>query len=817
MYEDDFDEEEEEEEDDYGDDIFEEDDSEPSPAPKPSVLSASARSANALESDIARGTREENERAARLNRSTLDTVSPDSAPVAPSGLVFARGHTRCGGVPERKVKGLPSRGQRGGPLTEARARAARSRIKRWRLVDRAVGVTHSTAACAFESLLALEPMTPAQMHEGGIGPYARRRVAVAQTGGDGETREFETQTGGENGVGENARPVATQCPEDLSARREDLEAQSELEASDRGGGRSAAAARRDAAARKAAHWARVTGDLQRSQEKRLKRFVARARADAEALLRERRLFSAPTREASTGWTGSFAVATDVMRVRSGALKPHAVEGAPGSLTAAYVALEDEEVTRGRRVAAAAFTPEDDEKGRKGAPSLLVAYAPRDARARGAAGRGLLLVWDLDAPRRAITHAMTLEGSPTCVAWGPRRRGNPRAVLCGTEEGMLCAWDLREPARRAGVGDVSDVDDADAAAVAALAKHGTAFRRPSYSTEDTCLGFPSAARDSPFGEPRGALASVAVASAEGPNGVSAPEHVTGRFAFHVLTLDVDGSVDAHLVSELPRREAEDAAMSDIGLRFGSRVRVTRAAAGIEYGDKKKRGASRAFGMRVAGLDGGAGVEFFVADNRGRVLRGARYGVAPLPRAFSVCDALDAGSTAAAPPFGATVSLDLHPSSTLLSAPDTPKTPKTASAAPRLLLAALEGGVVALYRSDRSLALRRWEGFTTRSVIAVRWSPARPSLFFALDDASVVFAFDLLAADPAAPAHFEAFGEKEKIVSLELAQRLGEPGRDEPGQQLMCLGYDDGRVDAHAVAPEFSCAAPEEMCALRASLV
>ena len=100
-YEDDFDDEEEEEEDDYGDDDFEEDDSEPSPAPKPSVSSASARSANALESDIARATRLENERA---------------APVAPSGLVPAR--DRAGGaVPERRVKGLPSRGARGGVLT----------------------------------------------------------------------------------------------------------------------------------------------------------------------------------------------------------------------------------------------------------------------------------------------------------------------------------------------------------------------------------------------------------------------------------------------------------------------------------------------------------------------------------------------------------------------------------------------------------------------------------------------------------------------------------------------------------------------------
>ena len=285
-------------------------------------------------------------------------------------------------VPERKVKGLPSRGQRGGPLTDAQARAARSRIKRWRLVDRAVGVTHADAACAFESLLAVEPMTPAQMHEGGIGPYARRRVATAQTGGDGETREFETQTGGgENGAGENARPVAAQCPDDLSARREDLEARSALEASGRGGGRSAAAVRREAAARKAAQWARATGHLAHSREKRLAGFLARAGADAEALLRERRPFFF-----GAGKTGGGArSAPDLMRTgASAALKPHAVEGAPGSLTAAYVALEEQEVTRGRRVAAAAFAPEDEAKGKRGGAarsSLLVAYAPRDARAR----------------------------------------------------------------------------------------------------------------------------------------------------------------------------------------------------------------------------------------------------------------------------------------------------------------------------------------------------------------------------------------------------------------------------------------------------
>ena len=806
-YEDDFDDEEEEEEDDYGDDDFEEDDSEPSPAPKPSVSSASARSANALESDIARATRLENERA---------------APVAPSGLVPAR--DRAGGaVPERRVKGLPSRGARGGALTDAQARAARSRIKRWRLVRRAVSMTHAGAACGVESLLAAEPMTPAQMHEGGIGPYAGRAVATAQTGGDGETREFETQTDYPRGGGDECRAVAAQCPDDLSARREDLEARCALEALEASGGGGAAAVRREAAAQKAAKWARATGDLQHSREKRLAGFVARAGADAEALLRERRLsfFQPPSTSSgatrASGGEGSAFGHTDLMRARpGGSLKPHAVEGKAGSLTAAYVALEAEEVTRGRSVVAAAFAPGEKEKGTR---SLLVAYAPRNTRARGAAGRGVLLVWDLGAARRAITHAMTLEGSPTCVAWGPRPPGGQGVVLCGTEEGALCAWDLREPLGGAAGAGAAAADAEDAAEASALARHGTAFRRPSYSTEGLCLPSGGGEGDA-FGEPRGAL--VRVAAADGREaGASARDARarSGRFAFHVLALDVDGNVDAHLVSELPRREAEDAAMADVGLRFGSRVRVTRAAAGIEYGPgagpKRKEalgGAMRAYGMCVAETPGGgAGVEFFVADDRGRVLRGARYGAAPLPRAFSVCDALDAGSAAAAAPRLATTSLDLNPATTLLSAAGRAES----SSAPRLLLAAHEGGAVALYRSDRSLALRRWDGFATGSVVAVRWSLARPSLFFALDDACVVFAFDLLAADPAAPAHFEAFGAKEKIVSLELAA-AGAPGRDEPGQHLMCLGYDDGRVDVHAIAPEFARITPEEVRALEAML-
>ena len=251
----------------------------------------------------------------------------------------------------------------------------------------------------------------------------------------------------------------------------------------------------EAAAQKAAKWARASGYLQHSREKRLAGFIARAGAETEALLRERRFIDSSTK----------AKAADLMRTRGSSLKPHAVQGQPGSLTEAYVALEEQELTNGRRVTAAAFAPDE-----KGARSLLVAYAPRDTRARGAAGRGVLLVWDLGASRKSITHAMTLEGSPSCVAWGPRTPGGSSfgVVLCGTEEGAVCAWDLREPALAAAplVGEPEEASE-DAAETAALSRHGTAFRRPSYSTEGLCVQ--SVSNDA-FGEPRGALVSVAVA-------------------------------------------------------------------------------------------------------------------------------------------------------------------------------------------------------------------------------------------------------------------------------------------------------------------
>ena len=232
------------------------------------------------------------------------------------------------------------------------------------------------------------------------------------------------------------------------------------------------------------------------------------------------------------------------------------------------------------------------------------------------------------------------------------------VLCGTEEGALCAWDLREPlGGAAGAGAAADAEDAaEASALRGTARRSGGLRTP----PSLCL--PSGRRGDAFGEPRAAGCASRRRTVGRRARALATRARSGRFAFHVSRWTSTGTST--------RTSSPSCRGAGGGRGHGRRrlaVRVARArprarrASSTGRGRPKRKealgGAMRAYGMCVAETPGGgAGVEFFVADDRGRVLRGARCGAAPLPRAFSVCDALDAGSAAAAPPRLATTSLD-----------------------------------------------------------------------------------------------------------------------------------------------------------------
>ena len=263
-------------------------------------------------------------------------------------------------------------------------------------------MTAADASCGTDAIVDRAPKTHRQLFLAGLGPFAASRFATCQTRGEDSTRA-RTQT--ESTDDGRSHSCATQCPEDLVASRDDLELASM-------GGSSARVARRAGGeiARLGGRGRR--GDLQHSKNKRLGGFIQRVGAVVDVLLRER----PPPR----------GHVPDVMRIggADGRLKPHA-RASPSWLAHRELRrFSPPALTASRRVVDAAFAP-----GPRGARTLAIAYAPSDPHARGAAGRGLVLVWDVGAAGCVASRALTCESVPTRVVLGtgrlapPRRRGD----------------------------------------------------------------------------------------------------------------------------------------------------------------------------------------------------------------------------------------------------------------------------------------------------------------------------------------------------------------------------------------------------------
>ena len=128
----------------------------------------------------------------------------------------------------------------------------------------------------------------------------------------------------------------------------------------------------------------------------------------------------------------------------------------------------------------------------------------------------------------------------------------------------------------------------------------------------------------------------------------------------------------------------------------------------------------------------------------MLRGARYGTASAPRAYLRADAADAGGSAGIPSAGAAAtSIDFNP------------------CFPDAFLVGYADGGAALFLVGASLPAARWGPGATKDgsrVVAVRWSPSRPSSFHVLDEARHVTTFDLLSPTPRRAAQGRAFGKR-----------------------------------------------------------
>ncbi|KAG2446162.1 hypothetical protein HXX76_000757 [Chlamydomonas incerta] len=415
------------------------------------------------------------------------------------------------------------------------------------------------------------------------------------------------------------------------------------------------------------------------------------------------------------------------------------------------------------------------------PLLLAAYAPVGAQLGAAAllqdhslgSKGIMCVWDLSSAARgpqlqgALPAAVLIsEGSPSCCCWAPAP--STSLVFAGMEEGGVCAWDLEEAEGRHPSEKVGDA---------------TVFtRRPAYTTEY--------------------LADVATTAAPIVGIATTPRTESRSRPCQVISLNGWGVITVYTAVVLSPAE-KNAADADLGLRPGSRLKLVRTTQLTKLGMRTLRpqgpqrpapekGVPPSLDQQVPTYSlvvmPGSDMQLLAGSDAGKVLRGSLVGVPPAPKEYIPDDhKSDIANRPSAPPLPSMV--------TCLAA---------SPFVPYAFASGHSNGTVAVHSLYGAAAAAVFPDVSRGKIIAIRWSPVRPAVLFALDSLCTMYTFDLIASKNAPVGmHNFMIHEKGKAVpslptyfDMGLVQTGSEAGAK--GAPVFCVGYDDGLLDVNLLS-------------------
>jgi hypothetical protein len=404
-----------------------------------------------------------------------------------------------------------------------------------------------------------------------------------------------------------------------------------------------------------------------------------------------------------------------------------------------------------------------------AHQLLTVHSPvsgkvaEDSSDWGAAGKSvgaswaqksLLCVWDLTDPSRPHK-VLTCDATPSCSALSPV---SSHIVVCGSQEGSVIVWDLREP----------KVMHCSQASQDAGVPDGV--RAPTYCTDglhDGGLGINAHNSPVQWVQVQGARSGGSEKGSFPMASLDETGNLMMWAAIEIYMSDPAGSeADLQLgiggrvklvkgacitMSMLLRGVSMSAAENRENRRGGNQdqdeLGVTRPATSAGIGDaaasSSLTSSRRGKQGRAGGGDGGGGPgqgartacffpgehnNFLVGTDSGVVLHGCRFGKLAPPRVFELAFTVADGGAAAA-----VTAIEFSPFRE------------------KFFLVGRANGEVCLYKASIAQPLLSWDpnvmGGGSDAVVEVKWSTSRPAVFFVLDAAGGTHAFDLLEDDTA----------------------------------------------------------------------
>jgi len=392
-------------------------------------------------------------------------------------------------------------------------------------------------------------------------------------------------------------------------------------------------------------------------------------------------------------------------------------------------------------------------------------------ARRLLGAGLLGVWRLQQTE-APWQLLRCIGLPSCCLF--LRRSH--LAVCGTHEGGVQLWDLREPASQHASAEVGGAQ--------------VTLRSPTFCSDAAT----------------GNHTSPVVAITELPSSA-------GEEEVSVASLEQQGTVLIWLLIETQDHEPS---ATDYGQAVGGRVRLFRSghvplnagqydanATGEEVARRRGVGDAALLPLRTLCLafSPAEASRFLVGCDTGRVLHGSRHAgrsvAMPTPRTFEP----EVSHATAGVPACTVHGLAFCPLAGLQG----------------YMVAARSDGSLALYQTDDARPLRTWQGFTTAALLQVVWSQVRPCVLWLLDADATLHVFDLLDSEdepvlscplrPAAPRCPPPLGRSDGAAArLRIALGTRPQARESEAPSMLALtcsfAADESCLDVHLLTERLS---------------
>jgi len=362
-------------------------------------------------------------------------------------------------------------------------------------------------------------------------------------------------------------------------------------------------------------------------------------------------------------------------------------------------------------------------------------------------KGLVCVWNTNEPTKP-QKLLVCESVPSSCCFNT---GSASTVFAGMDDGVIAAWDLNEP---------DSFHD-----LIKTGKKKQIFRSATFTTAGT----------SGHKYPIVALSPITSSKQS-----SSFNHRKRDMSFQLASLDETGVLNIWIIVEVQHNIDEEMnnLNDDLGLSPRGRIKLVKSDTIIPTSISISPSTSldNLFLTTCLQIDPLKGNHMYVGTDQGDLLHTVRFGNRPSPKRFHQSQDSTSGVT----------SINISPWQ--LS----------------IVLVSYENGSVSLFHLKRELPLITWSIFSSgRKIIDVKWSRSLPNVFFAIDENSVFYSWDLLESD-VAPSFEQKISRKDKrAIGFTLANDYSSLGQGTPGRSAeIVFIYGDGSVEIHTITNKLS---------------